>query len=201
MFKFVTPDCTIFAFSFICPDLLLSFVISFKTRFYKPASTKVWYIQRNALNWIGGSTNQYVHEGIVFKKAFTIKRLILPPNYFTWILFSEKNLGVFFVLFFTENRVFLRVCQLFYVWRHIAYERMGSFVCDQKGRWIIEEERLEISSTPVILSWLWISLWTNHKLYAVTFYVNWTRDPFVNGYQSVRELSHPTVLSSLSAIS
>lgn len=33
---------------------------------YKPASTKVWYIQRNALNWIGGSTNQYVHEGIFF---------------------------------------------------------------------------------------------------------------------------------------
>lgn len=95
------------AFPCIFPDLLLSFVISFKTRFYKPASTKVWYIQRNALNWIGGSTNQYVHEGIFFKKAFTIKRLILPPNYFTWILFSEKKPGVFFCFVFYRKQSIL----------------------------------------------------------------------------------------------
>lgn len=137
-------------------------------------------------------TNMYMKE---------IKKRLLKSKTFTWILFSEKNWGFFCFCFFLNKTEYLTLMSAVYVWRHIAYKRMGSFVCDQKGRWIIEEERLEISSTPVILPWLWISLWTNHKLYTVTFYVNWTRDPFVNGYQSVRELSHPTVLSSLSAIS
>lgn len=125
------------------------------------------------------------------KKAFKIKNFYL--NFIFW-----KKLGFFLFLFFLNKTEYLTLMSA--VLRVTSYrlQKNGKFRLRAKGRWIIEEERLDISSTLVIPSWLRISLWTNHKLYTVTFYVNWTRDPFVNGYQSVRELSHPTVGNQLS---
>lgn len=141
------------AFPYISPDLLLSFVISFKTRLYKPASTKMWYIQQNALNWIGGSTYQYVHEGIK-KRLLQLKGSYKPPIILLEFYFLRKKTGLFYFYFFfflhrTEYLTFMSavLCVTSYRLR-----KNGKFRLRPKGRWIFEEERLEISSTPVILS-------------------------------------------------